>query len=219
MTELAKQSGSGWYNASSARYRYAGKVHALGKNMYESDAFLLIEAKPRNKKASFLRFEWNPNRLNGSDFDYVRSFIDANILQDWFERVAAHGKATRVDIALNIPGIRLDDVLIYKKGTRKLAIYTGDSGVTETIYFNDKKSSQIVAYDLKAEAIAKGKAPAIKPNGPFRKASIGQSLSFKSINDAQSLSRFGVHRHRQRNDSTDRQSYRPVAKYGPASWN
>lgn len=129
---------------------------------------ILIEAEPKvakgakTKPPAFLRLELNPARLG---FDGV-GFLRDHLVQVFFEEhpwslVATNCTVTRMDLAVDLVGVRSDSLLIERTLTgpkaqpgKKWFIY-GASGALETAYVGFKKGkiAPLLAYD-KAQELA-----------------------------------------------------------------
>ena len=55
-------------------------------------------------------------------------------------------KLTRIDVALDLPGLSLDEVIVRSKGQRKHGVYTSQTSRLETLYLGSVKSNRTVAY-------------------------------------------------------------------------
>jgi hypothetical protein len=58
----------------------------------------------------------------------------------------ANGKVTRIDIALDLPGLSLDKVVVRSLGQRKHGVYTDGKGRLETIYLGSTKANRTAVY-------------------------------------------------------------------------
>ena len=76
---------------------------------------------------------------------FVRKFIDS-ITGIGANALFANGKVTRIDIALDLPGMSLDEVIVRSKGQRKHGVYTSQTSRLETLYLGSVKSNRTVAY-------------------------------------------------------------------------
>ena len=57
------------------------------------------------------------------------------------------GKITRIDLALDIPGLTPDDVIVRSKGQRKHGVYSDQRGRVQSTYLGTPRSNRTVAYD------------------------------------------------------------------------
>lgn len=118
-------------------------IYAMSVKLVEPNTKqpFLIQAQPKSKKIkNFMRFEWNPSKLGPDGMAFFRkrltqifqgSFTYADLLQD--------GKVTRVDAAIDLVNVSIDDVLIVTKTPEKSIVYHGTDGGTETIYLGASK--------------------------------------------------------------------------------
>src|SRR5260370_10633030 len=82
-----------------------------------STSSFLIQAGPRFPGISDYRVEFNPSIIGPSGIGYARSFINS-IIDVGFDTVIANGKVTRLDIALDLPGLSLENVIVRSKRQR-----------------------------------------------------------------------------------------------------
>lgn len=124
------------------------KIH-MTIPIYNSDGLkigsMLINAGARFAGIADYRIELNPARLGKYGVDEAIHILD-QIFTDGGKRFIAEGKITRIDLALDLRGVSLSDVIIWNKGQRKHATYT-DKGQPETMYFGTPRSNQTTAYD------------------------------------------------------------------------
>jgi hypothetical protein len=105
----------------------------------------LIQAGPRYPGFSDYRFEFNPSVIGATAIAYASSVI-GSLTDTAASTLFANGKVTRLDIALDLPGLSLDDVVVRSLGQRKHAVYTDGKGRLETIYLGSGKGSRTVVY-------------------------------------------------------------------------
>lgn len=110
-----------------------------------SNGTLLFQAGSRLPGISDYRFEFNPSIIGPEGLNYANSFIDS--MTDFgANALFAIGKVTRVDIALDLPGLSLDEVAVRSLGQRKHAVYTGHKSRLETVYLGSSKANRTVVY-------------------------------------------------------------------------
>lgn len=124
---------------SSDIYKQRYKVNIV--NADSSHGELVIEANPkrnaRGKPRGFLRFEYNPNKCD--------SLLVARVMQrilgkKMYRRFYTKCWVTRLDIAVDVPGITPEDIHIYIPGVKVSTLKRGKDGCVETIYTGSKKS-------------------------------------------------------------------------------
>lgn len=111
-----------------------------------SSSSLLLQAGPRLPGISDYRFEFNPSTIGPSGIDYVRSFINS-MTDVSFDDLLLNGRVTRLDVALDLAGLSLDDVIVRSKGQRKHGVYTGQHNRLETIYLGSARANRTVVYN------------------------------------------------------------------------
>ena len=126
---------------------------------------IMVQCAPIKSKVSFLRFEFNPTAVGLHGIAAFRSHlpkITSGALK--YKMLAHSGKVTRLDIAVDLVNIDLEDVLIRTKKPGVTSGYFGLTGKAETKYLNvNKKGSNLYVYDrkthlqkLKAQGIGSG---------------------------------------------------------------
>jgi hypothetical protein len=111
-----------------------------------SSSSFLIQAGPRLPGISDYRFEFNPSVIGPLGIEYARSFINS-MIDIGFDTLLADGKVTRMDAALDLVGISLDDVIVRSKKQRVHGVYTNQHSQLETVYLGSAKSNRTVVYN------------------------------------------------------------------------
>jgi len=137
-------------------YKQSVRIHSYTKAGHPSKEFMLVQANPSNEKKAFMRCEWNPARLGPVGFAQMKHEMETEVLPNWLVKLISLGRVTRLDIAVDLRGTHMDDLIIRNKQSRAMTLITGTDGRTETIYFGKPKSNQLSAYDLVKKAKAKG---------------------------------------------------------------
>ena len=110
---------------------------------------VLVQCTAENVDVAFLRMEFNPARI-GSDgvAQFWSTLAEVTGGKVKHEDVAACGRVTRLDIAVDLINIDLEDLLV---GTPKPGVtmgYFGLTGKAETKYLNvNKRGSNLYVYD------------------------------------------------------------------------
>ncbi|MCH7499231.1 MAG: replication initiation factor domain-containing protein [Nitrospinae bacterium] len=121
---------------------------------------LLIQIGRKASKRPFLRFEFNPNAVGISGVEKARKFLEAA-----FDYINMHGDypdinnkifVTRLDIAVDISGASIEDLLFYKPRIHKWKVYKDymldGKGFIQTQYLGSAKSdTKFCVYDKKAQ--------------------------------------------------------------------
>ncbi len=109
------------------------------------DSPLLMQAGPRHSGISDYRFEFNPSMVGQNGLNQISSFIDT-VTEIGTQALFSNGKITRIDFALDLPGISLDDVIVRSSKQKKHGVHTGQTGKLETVYLGSVKANRTVAY-------------------------------------------------------------------------
>ncbi len=132
-------------------YQYAFGLPIGDKNQSECIIFVLS-----NKKWPNLRIEWNPNVAKKYGNEFIWNFIFSFMLED-YEDFLLNALITRLDIAIDIHPIHLDNIWTTAARYRKSNIHYGEGGRIESIYLGSNESDkQIKLYDKHLEQTKKG---------------------------------------------------------------
>jgi len=90
--------------------------------------------------------DFNPSKLSLDQLiefqSYLAAWVDADdVLFFYF------GKVTRLDVALDLPGLYLEDVILRTSRMQKHGVYSNRYGDPETTYIGTPRGRRIVAYD------------------------------------------------------------------------
>ncbi len=158
-------------NYSSSKTFKAGKVQykaSVQLSMPHNGAQALIQAIPKNKGLTHhLRLEFNPRALGAEGIGFLKSEIEDLQLEGLnFDHIIQTGKVTGVDIAVDIVGIRINDLDIRYLDGGKSHWYFSELGNAETGYFGikvtaDKKNTNAPAkaYNKRKELKDKASTP------------------------------------------------------------
>ena len=134
-----------------ADFKSAGHVQT-GKVTYKASVNLvvppngeevLIQAGPKKSTAHDLRLEFNPARLGPAGMAFLKDKLEGVLLGALsFSHILATGRVTRLDIAVDLVGIRIDALDIQYKGEGKSHWYFSGSGQSETGYLGIKQSDK-----------------------------------------------------------------------------
>ncbi len=104
-----------------------------------------FEAGPRNAGQASYRLDYNPAKLSEAGFDDLTVFLSSVIDPDpvGFFRAS---KVTRCDVAIDLPGHDIEDVIVRSSRLRKHGVYSDGHGHVQTAYVGAAKSRRIVAY-------------------------------------------------------------------------
>jgi len=118
-----------------------------------SHEFALLQCNSKNGAGGLLRLEWNPAKWSAPASAHLFGTIASVMLHtEKFDQLLQDAKVTRLDVALDVPGIRPDDYLWeLKKGVYRNPIIK--AGRLETLYLGNWKAAKggIRIYDKGAE--------------------------------------------------------------------
>jgi hypothetical protein len=120
------------------------------------DGSVLIQAKPTKVKPPqrFFRLEFNPSILQHSGLDEFSTHWHALCHGDSdLKDIAEAGIVTRLDIAVDILGVTISDMIIRAEQPAKTHLYFSELGVVETLYVvhKAKKPSPVSAYNKRKQ--------------------------------------------------------------------
>jgi hypothetical protein len=113
---------------------------------------VLVQCSPLTSADSLLRFEFNPNGIGPGAVKAFRQFVPMLTAGHFdYPALATQGKVTRLDIAVDLVNIDIEDLLIATPKPGVTKSYFGLSGKVETKYLNvNKKGSRTYVYDRRA---------------------------------------------------------------------
>lgn len=101
---------------------------------------------PPKKKLSFMRLEFNPDKLKVKGLNYLKEELSKHFLGQYsFKDIAATGRVTRIDLAADLLYVRSDQLIYSSAKGGKSISYFGVSGTLESSYLEKKSSSAKVA--------------------------------------------------------------------------
>lgn len=107
-------------------------------------------------KSPFLKLDLNPTKIGGDGFTQLREALK-QILPDGLSTFATHGKVTRIDAALDLRPMAIDDMLALQDQTKTYRSYAL-KGKLETIYFGKRRGNHTRIYDKTKEQAKKGRS-------------------------------------------------------------
>jgi hypothetical protein len=107
---------------------------------------LLIQAGPRFPGLCDYRIECNPALL-GIEGVYRVSEILGSVFVEPTNHLLRKSFVTRIDLALDLHGLSVDQVALRRKRQRKHGIFSNQYGIPETIYLGKPKSNQTAVYN------------------------------------------------------------------------
>jgi hypothetical protein len=111
----------------------------------EPKTTVCFEAGPRNPGQASYRLDYNPAKLSEAGFDDLTVFL-SSIIDPHPIGFFRAGKVTRCDVAIDLPGHDVEDVIVRSSRLRKHGVYSNGHGYVQTAYVGAAKSRRIVAY-------------------------------------------------------------------------
>jgi hypothetical protein len=126
------------------RYRYRFTIPLPINDPYPTGS-LMIEAGARLPGIAGLRIDFKPAKTGPSGLSDVITLLDL-ITPFGGHHFITNGTLTRYDIAIDLWGGSVDDVLVISKRSQKNGVYTDRNGCPETVYMGTPRSNRTVAY-------------------------------------------------------------------------
>jgi len=122
---------------------------------------ITIQCSPRNlSQKAFLRVDYNPAKVATS---YIASYLDF-IVPGGYERIVEDAKITRFDVAVDVLGVDISELIVYPGKCRKSQIFF-NKNKTQSEYYGDRKSPwSLIVYDKIAEEKAHGAKCSVTSN-------------------------------------------------------
>ena len=146
------------------------KADLKGSNAYKtsvcwvdpiSKGSVLIQCQPWSKgkkNTPFMRFELNPDRLGPEGVSRFKKELLVIFLDNIpYETLRKAGNVTRLDVAVDLVNVDVEDLLVAAKKPGKKLSYFGIGGKIETAYQNTSKT--IYIYDKKQAQLDKDLKP------------------------------------------------------------
>ena len=151
---------------------------------------LLAQAYPYNDATPFVRIDWSPAKAGPASIPITAARL-AFLFPDGYDTFRLFGTVTRIDLALDVRGVNVNDLEFWPKRTCRTALFVDSRGRVETRYFGSSKSdAQWRIYDKRRERAAKG-APVydyeltriervLRPRQPFKEL-VGLKNPFRDV--------------------------------------
>ena len=108
-----------------------------------------LQVGPKRPGVPAIRLDLNPVIFTTTGLEYLKDCLEGSFGIKWVSLAGA--RVSRVDAALDLHGIKIDD-WIWDMPQRKKRHIINNAGRTETIYLGDKKSRPMVIYDKATQA-------------------------------------------------------------------
>jgi hypothetical protein len=130
------------------------------------DSSVLFERKNHKKhKKNCLRIEMNPRKLGPNGFADLIKVLSSSGKQFDVGCLMAAAKVTRYDVAVDIVGLHVSEIVAVHKPEGKRSLYIGSDGALETVYIHKKlQPPKAHEYDEEGVLLKKPKLPS-KPAG------------------------------------------------------
>jgi len=131
--------------------KYGVSAHLVHEPTGES---VFVQAAPKSPKVAFLRFEMNPAKLGPDGIWFWRKLVaDLLGLSGVWSCMASTATMTRVDLACDLVGVRIDRLALVANRRGKCVMYFGLNGKIETAYLGatSGKNAPMIAYNKKAQ--------------------------------------------------------------------
>lgn len=115
---------------------------------------VLFNAGPKHPGSPDCRLEFNPSKLGWQGINDLDAIL-TELLPGGWEYVWEHGQVTRIDIAVDLPGVGVEDFNILPPMSLTCRTY-GQNGICRSIYMGKPTGHQFRIYDKTAEQKAKG---------------------------------------------------------------
>jgi hypothetical protein len=136
------------------RYQYRFTI-PLPINDPNPTGSLLIEAGARFPKIADLRIDFKPTKYGSNGLSDVIALLDL-ITPLGGRYFITNGTLTRYDIAADLWGGSVADVVLLSKRSQKTGVYTDRHGCPETVYIGTPRSNRTVAYTKTHKATNRG---------------------------------------------------------------
>lgn len=132
----------------------------------------ILQVGARDAKTNAYRIEYNPSKL-GPDGRAELNPLLLSVFGEGLLEFVLNGKITRLDLAIDLPGITTNDVIVRSSSVRKHGIYSGTTGIPETVYVG--KTSGTVAYN-KVSSLESGQIIRLRIERRLRPNCFGRDL-------------------------------------------
>lgn len=146
------------YVNSKSEYKGSNEYRTSVSWVYPGGGPVLIQCDPKSKKGKnipYIRFEFNPDRLGVAGLSAFKKQIPVILLGNGsWATLIENAKITRLDIAVDLHNIDIENLLIGTMKPGKKISYFGIEGKAETNYLNvTSKGSGLYVYDKKQKYV------------------------------------------------------------------
>ena len=145
VTEHLNKAFPGMIIKGNARYQVSATIPLPFSSSAPNRHPVCFEAGPRHSAMASYRLDCNPAKLSPQALADLMVFIDT-VTHATPKEFFGLGRVTRLDVALDIPGYSLDNVIVSTTRKQKHGVYSDRSGRPETVYLGTPRSARMVAY-------------------------------------------------------------------------
>ncbi len=113
----------------------------------------LLQYRSDGKLAHKLRLELNPRKIGFQGLVELHSVL-TSVIPDGWPYVIEHGRISRIDVAVDIPDVRMDEFLFLPEHPTKVMRWLVN-GHLESLTHGVKKANQTLIYSIKKKRLAK----------------------------------------------------------------
>ena len=135
----------GMHVTTNARYKASARI-PITVDADGTKQVVVLEAGPKRPWTAAYRLEFNPDKLKAHGMAELHGLLATWVDEDPVVFMAM-SRVTRCDVALDLPGLCVANVLVKCSGLRKHAVYSDQYGNPQTVYSGTAKSRRIAAYD------------------------------------------------------------------------
>lgn len=122
---------------------------------------LLLQVGARYRDASPYRAEYNPSKIGNFGRSHVQTIL-SSVFEFGGHDLLMAGKVTRIDVALDLNDLSVDDVLVRQRGMRKFTVVS-IGGCPRSLYHGGSRANQAAIYDRPGEKVLRIEKR-LKPN-------------------------------------------------------
>jgi hypothetical protein len=133
---------------------------------------LVLQADPYDLGRSSYRIEFNPSKVGPqgvADLDLILT----SVLGVSAATFLGEGKISRLDAAVDIPDLTVEDVIVRSKSQRKHGFSSDQKGRPVTAYLGGAKSNRTVTYD---KAVGRNQSPVLRLERRILPKCLGRDL-------------------------------------------
>jgi hypothetical protein len=115
---------------------------------YIKSGSILLQLGSNLSTTASMRVDAKPTKVDSNAFSDLIDVID-RINPRGAAQMLLNSTFTRVDIALDLYGMKVDDLIIRSTKSRKHGVYSNQNGVPETVYIGTPRTNRTVLYERK----------------------------------------------------------------------